>query len=549
MVYPVSRRGRSATHPGKLSVSNSSPSPSLRIVGLDEQPATGAELLESALHEEQRSAWNSICVSFSEATGVDLKFFDGDERPSGKKQLWSSEVPAVGPYAPGMLTLEKRSNSRLKKERVDASCELADQVGSLIKELQLTQRALKEREAELATAIPLIVRADEEPSHLAKRYAAILDAGVTAVGCDAAGVYILDDNTQSVKLRCHHGLSDGEFVQPPRMLRESQGDIYALAGQAVVLTEITEMEEWCIPGEFAAAVCVPISSATMPLGTFWMYSKEEREFTDAEVNIIEVIAGRMATELEREILLREQGVMGATAHANDAIEWQQSQLPRVAPPVGDWKIAARPSSRSRLHGDYYHWHACEDDTISLTLSSTYENGIPAALTAATIGGLARQQAEESPVDRLNKLNQALWAGSEGDHNVAVFCGSLDENSGGIELISAGQVFSFVIRPHSWEAVQIPNTEPAGCGESPVSTSVLNENLQSGDILLVLTGRPRRRPRLAEDRLLDAGHYAEALLLHSHLPVDEMTNMLASLWDSGDSPWETPPAIMIAKYRS
>lgn len=530
-------------------MSNSSPSPSLRLVGFDDLPATSVELLDSAEHEEKTSAWNSICVTFSEATGVDLKFFDGDERPSGKKQLWSSEVPAVGPYAPGLLTLEKRSNSRVKKERVDASCKLADQVGSLVKELQLTQRALKEREAELATAIPMIVRADEEPSHLAKRYEAILVAGATAVGCDAAGVYILDDNTQSVKLRCHHGLDDSEFVNPPRMLRESQGDIYALAGQAVVLTEISELEEWCIPGKYSAAVCVPISSATMPLGTFWMYSKGEREFTDAEVNIIEVIAGRMATELEREILLREQGVLGATAHAHDAIEWQQSQLPRVAPAVGDWKIAARPSSRSRLHGDYYQWHACEDDSISITLSSTNENGIPAALTAATIGGIASQNAEESPADRLEEMNKALWEGSNGDRDVAMFCGSLNETSGGIELISAGQVFSFVIRPHSWEAIQIPDCEPLGCNESLESANVRNENLQSGDILLVLTGRPRRKPKLAGDKLLDAGHYAEALLLHSHLPIDEMTNVLAGLWDSADSPWEMPPAIMIAKYRS
>ena len=100
---------------------------------------------------------------------------------------------------------------------------------------------------------------------------------------------------------------------------------------------------------------------------FGSIRKPSGSSADAEVNIIEVVAGRIATELEREILLREQGILGVNSHATDAIEWQQAQLPRLAPPVGDWEIAARPSSRSRLHGDYYHWYACDDDRTSLTL--------------------------------------------------------------------------------------------------------------------------------------------------------------------------------------
>ena len=447
-----------------------------------------------------------------------------------------------------MLTLRKRPNSRIKNDRIEASRKLAESLGSLVQQLQKAQRALREREAELATAIPLIVRSDDEPGHLAKRYSAILEAGATAVGCDAAAVYILDDNTQAVKLRCQHGLSDDDFAIPPRLLRESQADIYALAGQAVVLTEISDLEEWWIPGEFAAAVCVPISSATMPLGTLWIYSRTERTFSDAEVNVIEVIAGRIATELEREILLREQGILGINAHATDAIEWQQAQLPKVAPSVGAWEIAARPSTRSRLHGDYYHWYAGDDDRISLTLSSTYEHGIPAALTAATIGGLARQHAGGEPAERLQKINTALWEGSHGDHPVGMFCGSLDQQGGGIELVAAGQVHTFLIRPHSWESIQIPNQQPLGCEESLANVKNRNEILQSGDAMLVLTGRPRRHPKLSQCEVVDAGHYAEALLLHSHLPIDELTTLLASIWESENSPWDMPPAVMIARYR-
>ena len=62
-----------------------------------------------------------------------------------------------------------------------------------------------------------------------------------------------------------------------------------------------QLEHWNIPEEFPTAVCIPVSTATMPLGTLWLFSNQSRDFSEKETNVIEVVAGRVAVELEREV--------------------------------------------------------------------------------------------------------------------------------------------------------------------------------------------------------------------------------------------------------
>ena len=64
-------------------------------------------------------------------------------------------------------------------------------------------------------------------------------------------------------------------------------------------------EPWHVPEPCGAAVCVPISTPTMILGTLWFYADDARDFDDHETNLAEIVAGRIATELERDMLIRE----------------------------------------------------------------------------------------------------------------------------------------------------------------------------------------------------------------------------------------------------
>ena len=68
---------------------------------------------------------------------------------------------------------------------------------------------LPAREAELATAIPVVIDPAMEGVRLAERLEAVLRGGAEAIGAASAGLYLLDDRTENLKLRrtgsCRHG--------------------------------------------------------------------------------------------------------------------------------------------------------------------------------------------------------------------------------------------------------------------------------------------------------------------------------------------------------
>ena len=107
-----------------------------------------------------------------------------------------------------------------------------------------------------------------------------------------------------MKLRAQWGLPSLRFVEPAGA-RGAVADLEALTGHAVVLDDTRLLPHWNVPEDFAAAVCVPVASPGAILGTFWLFCHKVRDFTAAETQLLEILAGRLAAELERSVLVGE----------------------------------------------------------------------------------------------------------------------------------------------------------------------------------------------------------------------------------------------------
>ena len=237
-------------------------------------------------------------------------------------------------------------DDRLKSAPVsfEASRGLASAIGGLLEETLQLRRALFEREAELAAGVPLVPH-PEEPEHLANRLEAVLRGGAQAVGCHAAAMYLLDEATSKLKLRSCWGLPLDRFTAPPRPLKGAVADLESLLGHAVVLEDTAMMRHWRAPEEFAAAVCVPVSTSTTILGTLWMFSNSKRDFTDPQTNIVEVVAGRLAADLEREMLWQEGFAAAAVKKQIAAAERLSGTNCRPSP--RNWTIGIWPAGPCR----------------------------------------------------------------------------------------------------------------------------------------------------------------------------------------------------------
>lgn len=243
--------------------------------------------------------------AFEECTGWPLRFVETADSHLDPEVLWA--MPVGGRKGTlGELRLELGGSPAIAGRRIDleVAAELATSYAGLLNSLIQTQYQLRRSQAELATAVPLVARRGE-PKHIASRLEASLATAVRSVSVTAAGLYLLDDATTQLKLRVAFGLPASRLAEPARRLADAVADLEAMAGHAVVLETPDDMETWAVPESCDAAVCVPVSSSTQILGTLWLFDERPRAFDDRDVAVAEAIAGRLALELEREILLNE----------------------------------------------------------------------------------------------------------------------------------------------------------------------------------------------------------------------------------------------------
>jgi GAF domain-containing protein len=320
-------------------------------------------------------------------------------------------------------------------------------------DLLAARDALWRREAELAANVPVIPHAAEE-EHLASKLQATLRAGAEAVHCHAAALYLLDDATSELKLRSSWNLPFGSLLRPARPLRGAVADLEALLGHAVVLEDATMFESWKAPDEITAgaAVCVPVSTPTMPLGTLWLFANEARPFSDRETNMIEVVAGRLAAELERVMLLTE----GASA-VQERRDWeavgrfQQDQLPSQPPPVEGLDVAGWSRQSGTIGGAFHDWFMLPDGKLALAVGRARQAGVDAALTASALRSALRAHAEyhADPAELVARVNETLYHASAGDQFAQLAYLVVDPRSGEVQLVSAGNMGGAVLRGGLW----------------------------------------------------------------------------------------------------
>ncbi|MHB9075948.1 MAG: PP2C family protein-serine/threonine phosphatase [Pirellulaceae bacterium] len=336
---------------------------------------------------------------------------------------------------------------------------LAQAIGVLVAEMHRAQSTVWHREAELAAGIPVTLRPDEQ-HQLAGRLEAVLRGGAEAIGCQAAALYLLDDATSHLKLRAAWRLPKSRFIDAPRPLRGAVADLEALVGHAVALEDTALLPHWKTPEDFPAALCVPVASTSTPLGTLWFFAQQVREFSPEQTHLAEIVAGRLVSDLEREVLVRE-GLRGRqTDQASQLMtEWQNEQRPSVPPLVDGWQVAGRLSGDDSLGGQLFDWCVLPDGRIAVAVGQADGMRVEASLTATTLHVALKSHATYPHEARqmLERLNEALWTYSTGNRFASLFYAVIDPETGEMEYAAAGDTHALIIGPNGCEKVGEPGT--------------------------------------------------------------------------------------------
>ena len=379
---------------------------------------------EDPLESEQLADAGELAELFAAATGWRVESVESDQ--DGESDRWRL-TPPEGAFEQTPVA-------------APAVRRLAEQVTSYHRRLEEAYQALREREAELATAIPLSVL-DDEGVHLAERLEWVLQAGAEALGCDAAALYLLDDATQELKLRVAWGLPRHRLAEPPRALRGAVADLEALMGSAVVLEDVEWVPLWRAPERFPSALCVPVSTSHTPLGTLWFFSRQRRGFDDAQVQLSEVISGRIVADLERETLRHEvRRNRDYARQMRDALLWQQERLPEDHLPLDDWSLAGYRNPAGWVGGGFYDWIVLPDSRILLLAASMSGEGVVASLGSAFLRGAlwSHAQMARDPSDLLAMVHETLWTASPGGQRASVFAAIIEPETAKWDYAASGE---------------------------------------------------------------------------------------------------------------
>lgn len=458
-----------------------------------------------------------LCDSFARATGWNLAYRSADEVDS--KAAWSAQVQLDGRANAGGGNQRRSDEGRLvldgrfsgaqepPTDSLEQARQLATAVAEMLSELAQTRHALWQREADLAAGVPVSARTDEQ-QHLAVRLEAVLRGGAEALGCEAAAAYLLDEATSQLKLRAAWGLPPDRFLRPARPLRGATADLEALVGHAVVLENTKLLPHWRSPEDFPTAVCVPISTPTNPLGTLWVFSRHARDFSEHQTNLLEVVAGRVAAELERAALLNQ----GVAARQLDrqleaAARWQACRLPTISPLVDNWQLAGWTAQGDQIGGDWHDWTVLPDGTLAVAVGHGDGTLIESGLTAAALHSALKAHAcyRHTAEQMLQRINETFWSSSSGAPFASLVYHLIQPETGETEYCSAGQGGALILRRSGCSILtqnRLPlGTQPENSYRSGKGKILPGETLilfsQGVRDLLAASGRPMDEQRMVE----------------------------------------------------
>jgi serine phosphatase RsbU (regulator of sigma subunit) len=491
----------------------------------------------------QGSRLNPLCRAFEQATGWALRHREG---APGDGCQWSAALDATEGETRHYLEIEAsgppgEADSRLPFER---AIDLATELANLAKELWQVEQALYQREAELATGVP-VVAPRRQDGQLSRRLEAILRGGAEAIGCVAAGLYLLDAATTELSLRSAWNLPRDRFTRGPRPLQGAMADLEALCGHAVTIEDAALDATWNAPEPFAAFVCVPVSSAGTPLGTLWLFAERSRRFTDAEANVAEIVAGRLAAELERESVVAQQvETVSATRQLNEAQSVQQNQLPQIAPLVDGWTVAGTSRQAGSLGGSFHDWLPAAGERLLVASGQGMHGGIAGALAASGLRATLRSQAQYQrfPAKLLERLNHALWTGSAGDQYASLVCGVVEPASGDLLVSAAGPCVAMLVGPER----RLSLVEPSlALGRQPLASYSAGETRMARGEIAILGCAAFESSAKSE---AFAGELLAAIAAeHLSEPADEIIERLRAYLQAAAAGLEY--SLAIVQYRS
>ena len=458
------------------------------------------------------SFWNT----YSDATGWRI-----DSRASRKNNAIEL-LPAVTTEMP-----QDHSDEFAPVMGRIAATHLATAASKLTEQVLRTRECLRQREAELASSAA-IIGVEHDGKVTADQIEQTLTDALEASKCDAAALYMLDEDTRYLKARSVVGLPLERLENPPRELRGSRGDLEAMVQDVVTINSMAadSVDTWNSPEPFAAGICVAIKVDDIPIGTLWLFRETTTEFGSTESAIARLVATNLS------LLLRQapQADIFDNPQPHQAIQeiaqWQYESLPVGSVLAEGWRVDGMIESSESWATGWHHWDVLPDGTLMIAIAEATNRTTTGAMHAAVARAAlaAHSGYRHTPAQLIQRVSDTLWQTNTGEQLVSLIYAHLDPETGDGIVASAGSINALISSRYGYR--------PLISGLSaPLNTSMDSNaenhefHMLQGETLLAYT---QGFGAAGTDQMTLGGHIHSAMQLGDSSPLAMLRRKLIDL---------------------
>jgi phosphoserine phosphatase RsbU/P len=240
---------------------------------------------------------------------------------------------------------------------------------------------------------------------------------------------------------------------------------------------------------------VPMVADGRLVGVMHVGSFTPRHFTDADINVLQVAANRIATTI-----VSEQTAVDRAA----ARTLQQSLLPDDLPEVDGLEFCTRfvPAEDFGVGGDWYDAFVLPDGQIGIVVGDVAGSGLSAAVVMGRIRSALRAYAIESasPAEALDRLRRK-FNHFEPEHMATVIYLTIAADLSHFLVASTGHLPPVVASPgHDTILLACKPSQPIGVGDADRTVDTSCQLVPGSTIALYTDGLVERRRASIDDGL-------------------------------------------------
>lgn len=275
-----------------------------------------------------------------------------------------------------------------------------------------------------------------------------------ALDVDAAGLRLLDKESDELVLKATYGLSEAYRNKGPVTAGESSINRRVLAGEDIVVNNMSgdnhfqryrkEIER----EELVSSLSIPLVYREEGLGILRLYSKRARRFSPADISLARTVAAQSAAAivnvrlyreaLEGERMARQLRLAGAV---------QRHLIPQDSPKVPGFDVAGLYVPCHQVGGDFYDLVAFADGRFMMALGDVMGKGAPASLAMVSVRSSLRAFAEyiDDVAKLVARVNGMFTRDTAVGEFATVFCGILTADHSTLNYCNCGHEPPILLR--------------------------------------------------------------------------------------------------------